>query len=143
MPATGPNEQVIRDGFRAFSEERFDDCLATLDPEVEWHIAFQLPDLPPERRIVHGHDEVLELWEQFAGVWERLVFEPERILYDEGETAIVRIRVQGIGSGSRIEVDRTIFYAMTIRDRKLLRILPFDTPEEAAAAVGVDVTELG
>jgi len=143
MPASGPNEQIIRDGFRAFSEGRFEDALATLDPEVEWHIAFQLPDLPPERRIVHGQDAVLELWRQFGGVWERLVFDPEQVLYDEGDTAIVRIRVQGIGGGSHIEVDRTIFYAMTIRDRKLLRILPFDTPAEAAAAVGVDVTGLG
>jgi ketosteroid isomerase-like protein len=136
------NAAVIREGFAAFSEERFEDCLRTLDPDIEWHIAFPLPDLPRDRPVIHGHDEVLELWRQFGSVWERLVFDPEEILYDRNDKAIVRIRIQATGAESGVELDSTLYYSMTIRDRKLRRIRPFDSPEEAAADVGVDPAEI-
>jgi ketosteroid isomerase-like protein len=143
MAAERGNEGIIREGFKAFSEGRFEDALATMDPEIEWHVAFRLPDLPPERTVVHGHAEVLDLWRQFSGVWESLVFDPERILYDRGDTAIVRIRVRGIGRESHIEVDRTVFYLLSIRKQKLRRIVPFDSAEEAADAAGIEATALG
>jgi ketosteroid isomerase-like protein len=136
------NEEIVREGFRAFSEGRFEDALETMDPEIEWHVAFRLPDLPPERTVVHGHQEVLDLWRQFAGVWDRLVFEPEQILYDLDDTVIVRIRVQGTGSESHVQVDRTLVYVLTIRKQKLLRIVPFDSVEEAAEAAGVELSAL-
>jgi ketosteroid isomerase-like protein len=134
-----PNEDIIREGFRAFSEGRFEDALETMDPEVEWHVAFRLPDLPPERTVVRGHGEVLELWRQFSGVWERLVFDPEEILHDAEGVAIVRIRVQGTGGESHIEVDRTLFYVLTLRNGRLQRIVPFDSLADAAEAAGVEV----
>jgi ketosteroid isomerase-like protein len=139
---TRTNEQALRQGFAAFSEGRFEDCLETLHPEIEWHIAFRLPDLPLDRSVVHGHDEVVELWRQFGSVWERLVFEPQEILYDRGEKTIVRIHLQATGGESGVELDSTLFYAMTIRDGLLLRIRPFDSPEAAAADLGVDPGEL-
>ena len=137
------NETIIRKGFRAFSEGRFEDALETMDPEIEWHVAFRLPDLPPDRKVVNGHDEVLALWHQFAGVWERLVFEPEEILYDRDDTAIVRIHVQATGGESRVNVDRVLYYALRVTDGLLVRIEPFDSPEAAAEAAGVDPSALG
>jgi ketosteroid isomerase-like protein len=137
-----PSAEVIHEGFRAFSEGRFEDCLRTLDPEIEWHVAFRLPDLPRDWTVIHGHEEVLELWRQFKAAWERLIFDPQEILHDSGETALVRIRVQAVGRGSGVEIDRTLFYVMTIRNGLLARIVPFDTLESAAAEVGVDVAEL-
>jgi ketosteroid isomerase-like protein len=136
------NEESLRAGFAAFSEGRFDDCLKTLDPEIEWHIAFRVPDLPFDRPVVRGHDEVLKLWNQFASVWDRLVFDPQEILYDRGDKAVARIRIQATGSESGVELDSSAYYAMTIRDGLLLRIRQFDSPEEAAADVGIDPTEL-
>ena len=142
MAAGSPNAELIREGFAAFSERRFDDCLATLDPEVEWHIAFRLPDLPPDLTVVRGHAEVRQLWDQFTAAWESLTFEPERILYDDGERVIARIRVHGVGVGSGVEVDRTIIYLAAVRDGMLRRIVPHDSPEEAAAAAGIDPAQL-
>jgi ketosteroid isomerase-like protein len=139
---TRSNEEVLREGFAAFSEGRFEDCLETLDPEIEWHIAFRLPDLPLDRSVVHGHDEVMELWRQFASVWERLVFDPQEILYDRGEKTIVRIRLHATGSSSGIELDSTLYYSMTIRDGLLCRFRGFDSPEEAAADLGVGPGDL-
>jgi ketosteroid isomerase-like protein len=142
MATSGTNEELLRKGFRAFSERRYEDCLETMHPDVEWHIAFRLPDLPPHRSVVHGHDAVQEVWRQFGAVWDTLVFHPEKILYDSAETAIVRVHVQGVGRESQIEVDRTLYYVMTIRDRLLQRLVPFDSPGEAAEAAGVDPAEL-
>jgi ketosteroid isomerase-like protein len=140
---TRPNEEILREGFTAFSEGRFEDCLETMHPEVEWHIAFRLPDLPFDRPVIHGHDEVMQLWRHFGSVWERLVFDPQEILYDRGETTIARIHLQAIGGESGVELDSTLYYAMTIRDGLLRRIRPFDSPEAAAADLGVDPAELG
>jgi ketosteroid isomerase-like protein len=139
---TRSNEEVLREGFAAFSEGRFEDCLRTLDPDVEWHISFRLPDLPLNRSVAHGHDEVLDVWRQFASVWDRLVFDPQEILYDRGETTIARIHLQAIGSSSGVELDSTLYYAMTIRDGLLARFRGFASPQEAARDLGVDPGEL-
>ena len=137
-----PNEELVREGFRAFSEGRYEDSLALMDPEIEWHIAFRIPDLPPDTAVVRGHQEIRELWGRFTEAWDSLTFDPEQILYDDRERVIVRIQVHGVGAGSGVEVDRTIFYASTVRDGKLLRILPFDTPAAAAEHLGVDPARL-
>jgi hypothetical protein len=85
----------------------------------------------------------MEIWRQFSSVWERLVFDPEEILYDRGEKAIARIHLQAIGSSSGVELDSTLYYAMTIRNGRLRRFRGFDSPEEAAADLGVPAGELG
>ena len=136
------NEEVIREGFLAFSEGRLEDCLKTLDPAVEWHVAFRLPDLPPELTVARGHDEVMEIWRRFRSVWESLVFSPEAILHDAENLAIVRIHIEAKGGESGIHLDQTVFYVLTMRDQKLLRTVPFDTLEEAAAEAGVDPAAL-
>jgi ketosteroid isomerase-like protein len=139
---TRSNEEVLREGFAAFSEGRFEDCLKTMHPEVEWHVAFRLPDLPSDRSVLHGHDEVRKLWRQFTSVWERLVFDPEEILYDRGDKTIARIHLQATGRESGVELNSTLFYAMTVRDGLLLRIRPFDSPQDAAEDLGVDPADL-
>jgi ketosteroid isomerase-like protein len=139
---TRPNEELLREGFAAFSEGRFDDCLKTMHPDVEWHLAFQLPDWPADRSIIYGHAEVRELWGQFTSVWDRLVFDPQELLYDQHDKAIARIHLQAIGGGSGVELDSTLFYAMTFRDGLLMRIRPFETAEAAAGDLGVDPAEL-
>ena len=48
----------MRVGFDAWSRGSLDESLAVMDPAIEWHIAFRLPDLPPDLRVVRGHDEV-------------------------------------------------------------------------------------
>jgi ketosteroid isomerase-like protein len=140
MDEAGPNEDVIRTGLRAFSEGRFEDSAGTLHPDVEWHIAFQLPDLPPDRRVVRGREAVLDLWRQFTGVFDEMVFEPEEILHDVGGTVITRVHVRGVGGESGIVVDQTLFYVMTIGDEGLLeRIVPYETLADAAEAAGVEL----
>jgi ketosteroid isomerase-like protein len=144
---TGPagkrtNVELLREGFTAFSEGRLEDSLQTLHPDVEWHIAFRLPDIPAERSVIHGREQVLQLWRQFGSVWDRLVFDPQEILYDRDDRIVARTRIQATGGESGVELDSTRYYAMTLRDGLLARIRPFDSPAAAAADLGIDPAEL-
>jgi ketosteroid isomerase-like protein len=132
------NEELARRGMAAWSRGDFDAALADMHPEIEWTITFRLPDMPPDKDVYRGHEELRTLWEAFKGVWDTLTTEIEEILYDEGDTLITRNRFVGRGSASGIEVDRTIFYLLEIRDEKLLRVTPFDSEAEARQAVGAD-----
>jgi ketosteroid isomerase-like protein len=136
------NEELLREGFLAFSEGRYEDALRIIDPEIEWHITFRLPDLPFDQPVIYGHEQVLELWRQFGSVWGRLVFTPQDLLHDEGDTVIARTRIQATGGESGVPLDTTIFYVITIRDGLLRRIQPFESLDDAAAAAGVDPREL-
>ncbi|HZA58181.1 MAG TPA: nuclear transport factor 2 family protein [Solirubrobacterales bacterium] len=128
----------MRRGFEAFSRGDLDAGLAEIHPEIEWHLAFRLPDLPPEKTVFLGHDEVRDLWAAFRGVWDELTLEGEELLYDSDDVVIERVRFRGRGGASGIEVDRVIHYVQEMRDGKLVRIRPFDSAEEAFAAAGVE-----
>jgi len=104
-----------------------------MHPEVEWWVTFQLPDLPPDKTIYRGPDEIRQLWAAFRSAWESLVVTLEDVVEERGNTAVVRTRFVGQGTGG-IEVDRTVFYVFEITDRKLRRPRPFDTADEALAA---------
>ncbi len=132
------NLEVSKRGFEAFSLGDLDACLALMDPEIEWHLAFQLPDLPPDRKVFHGYDEVRELWVAFRSAWDELSVVLEEVLHDADDTLIERVRFRGRGAGSGIQVDRVVFYVQELRDEKLLRQRPFNTEMEALAAAGVE-----
>ena len=133
------NEDTIRRGFGAWSRGSIDETLSTMDPEIEWHVTFRLPDLPPDLTVVRGHDQVRELWVAFRSAWEEITIEIEEVVHDADDTVVARARFQGRGAGSGIEVDRTLFYVLDLRDGLLFRIRPFDDLDEARRAAGLAV----
>ena len=135
---TSADVETMRRGFAAFSRGDWDGLLAEVDPEIEWHLVFQLPDLPPDKKVFHGHDELRTLFDAFRSVWEELTLEVKEILHDADGLLILRVRFQGRGGASGIEVDRHLFLVEELRDGKLLRQFPFETEEEAFAAAGVE-----
>jgi ketosteroid isomerase-like protein len=132
------NAETMRRGFAAFSRGDWDGLLADVDPEIEWHLVFQLPDLPPEKQVFHGHDELRTLFDAFGSVWDQLTLEVEEVLHDADDLLILRVRFHGRGGASGIEVDRSLFLVEELRDAKLRRQRPFETEEEAFAAAGVE-----
>jgi hypothetical protein len=109
-------------------------ALEDMQPDVEWHMAFQLPDMPLDKTIYRGPDEVRWLWAAFRSAWEQLTVTLDEILLAREDVVVVRARFVGQGSGSRIEVDRTVFYVFEIAAGKLKRLRPFDTEGEALVA---------
>jgi ketosteroid isomerase-like protein len=131
---TEENIALIRRGLDAFSRGDFDAGVEDMDPEVEWHVAFRLPDIPPDKTIYRGPDEVRRLWAAFTSVWEQLTVALEEVVQARDDVVVVRARFAGQGSGSGIEVDRTVFYVFEIVSGKLKRLRPFDTEAEAVVA---------
>ena len=132
------NVEASLRGFEAFSHGDWDACLAEIDPEIEWHLTFQLPDLPPEKTVFRGHDEVKTLWDAFRGAWDELTLELEQVLYDRDDMVIAKVRFRGRGGSSGAEVDRVLFYVQELREARLLRLRPFQSEAEAFAAADVE-----
>lgn len=131
------NIEAVKRAFAAFSRGDWTACLAEVHPEIEWHITFQLPDLPPEKKVFRGHDEVRTLFDNLSEAWDELTLELLEVLHEDDDGQILKVRFAGRSGGSGIEVDRVLFYVHDVRDGLMVRQRPFDTAEEAFAAAGV------
>lgn len=133
---SGSQAEIARAALAAFSRGDLEESLATIHPDVEWHVAFRLPDLPADKEVFRGTDEVRDLWRAFRSVWEELTIELEEVLWEVPDTLVMKARFRGKGEGSGVEVDRVLFYVMRLRGEKLVYTKTFDTPEEALEAAG-------
>ena len=136
MPAEA-DIALIRRGLDAFSRGDFDAGVEDMEPDVEWHVSFRLPDLPLDKAVYQGQDEVRSLWAAFRSGWAKLTVTLEEVVEAREGLVVVRTRFVGQGSASGIEVDRTIFYVFEIASGKLKRLRPFDTEAEALEAAGL------
>jgi ketosteroid isomerase-like protein len=125
---------LIEHGFDAFSRGDLEASLAIMDPEIEWHVAFRLPDLPFDKPVYRGIAEVRELWTAFRSTWDPLTISLEEVIEQRDGVVIARARFLGRGRKSGIEVDRSVFYVHEIENGLLKRLRPFDTLDEALAA---------
>ena len=132
------NSDAAQRAFDAFSRGDLEAGIATIDPDVEWHVALRLPDLPPDKTVFHGHEEVRKLWSAVRDSWGEFSLEREQILHDADDVLVERVRFRGLGAASGIEVDRVLWYVQELRDGRLTRIRPFDSAAEALAAAGVE-----
>lgn len=139
-PPDSSGVELSRRGFAAFSSGDWDAALLTMHPEVEWHAAFPLPDLPPGKTVFRGRDEVRELWSAFASIWESISIDMEAVEHvtevDDRWVIVARCRFRGQGGASGAQVDRVFHYVLDAEDDLLRRIRPFDTEAEALAAAG-------
>ena len=132
------NVELVRRGLETFSSGAFEDSLATMHADVEWHLFFQLPDLPP-KKVFHGTDEVREVWKRFTAAWESLTIEVEEVLYADDRRVLLRGRFRGRGAESGVEVDRPVYYHFKIADGLLAYIRGFADEESARSDAGLDV----
>ena len=109
-----------------------------MQPDIEWHVSFRLPELPLDKTVYRGHDEIRQLWAGFRSGWAELTVTLEEVVAAREDLVVVRARFVGQGSSSGIEVDRTVFYVFEIAAGKLQRLRPFDTEADALAAAGVE-----
>ena len=137
--ATAAEENIafIHRGLDAFSRGDFEVGAELMQPDVEWHVSFRLPDLPVGKTVYRGPDEVMRVWAAFRSVWNELSVTLEEVIEAHGDVVVVRARFVGRGSASGVEVDRTLFYVFELAAGKLKRLRPFDTDAEALAATGL------
>ena len=137
MSAEERNVQLLRDGLDAFSRGALSESLDSMHPDVEWHVAFRLPDLPLPKDVYRGREEVEVLWTQFRSAWDELTVGIEEILYVDEERVLARARFHGRGKGSGVEVDRLVFYAFRIEDEQLIYCHAFDDEASARRDLGL------
>jgi ketosteroid isomerase-like protein len=131
------SQELMRKGLEAFSSGDLDRAVAEMSPEIEWHLAFQLPDLPADKSVYSGREEVRTVFESFRSAWEKLTVEIEEIIHEADDLLLTRVRFRGRGAVSGVEVDRVIYYVAEIEDQMLRVLRPFDELEEAQRAAGL------
>ena len=124
-------------GLEAFSRGDFDAAFQDMHPDIEWHVTFRLPDLPLDKDVYRGRDEVMELWRAFSSVWETLTVEIEEVLHADDDRILLRARFHGRGGGSGIEVDRVVYYAYRLMDGRLTYSRAHETVDEARRDLGL------
>jgi ketosteroid isomerase-like protein len=87
-----------------------------------------------DKTVYHGRDEVRQVWAAFRSAWDELTLSLEEVVDARDDLVVIRARFAGRGSGSGIEVDRTLFYVFEIAAGKLKRLRPFDSEAQALAA---------
>jgi ketosteroid isomerase-like protein len=122
---------LVRDSHEAFRRRDLDAFLAYMDPDVE----FTSLVLEVEGTY-SGHEGVRSWWDNILAVfpdWQPQVVEGREV----GERVVLRVRAEGVGTGSGIDVDRDIWQVVEVRDGRLRSWKFFRTEQEAFLAAAV------
>jgi ketosteroid isomerase-like protein len=128
--------EVVRGFFDEFASpepgEFSDDALGALfDPEVDW--------VPLRQGVLAGNtysgfDGLRRFRNDFWGAWDELYVEPVEIrLSGDQVVAVFRMR----GRMRDVKVDELWSALFTFRNRRIVRVLPFSSPEGATDAAGL------
>ena len=123
---------LVRDSHEAFRRRDFDAFLDYMDPEIE----FTSLVLEVEGTY-RGHDGIRAWWDDILAVfpdWQPQV-EDARELCGH---VVLRVRAEGAGTGSGIDVDRTIWQVAEVRDGRLRAWKFFRTEHEALVAAAAE-----
>ena len=120
---------LIRESHEAFRRRDLDAFLAYVDPEVE----FRSHILELEGAY-HGHEGVRAWWDNVVAVfpdWSPRMEDAREC----GDSVLVRVRAEGMGTGSGIPLERDIWQVVQVRDGRLRSWAFFRTEAEALQAV--------
>jgi ketosteroid isomerase-like protein len=104
-------------------------------PDFELHQASSIVDT---KGVFRGADAATESLTELTDSFEDLTFEPEEILEAPGGEVVVLIHTRGRGRASGMEIDNHIAWVWTFRDGLAVRMVVYEDPDEALAAVGIE-----
>jgi len=119
---------VVRDSHEAFRRRDFDAFIEYMDPDIE----FTSLILEVEGTY-RGHDGIRSWWNDILAVfpdWQPQAEDAREV----GGRVVLRVRAEGAGTGSGIDVDRVIWQVAEVRDGRLRAWKFFRTEDEALAA---------
>ena len=137
MSTVERNVEIARDALAAFSSGDFEASLATMHPDVEWHVFIPLPDLTEP--VYRGRDEVRKIWTRLTAAFEVFTVEIEEIIHADDERLLFRGRFRARGAESGIEVDRIVYYHLRMTDGRLAYIRGFADQTAARRDAGLDL----
>lgn len=122
--------ELAREAFAALQQRDLDGFLELMDPDVEFTSLIQ----ESEAKLYCGHAGVRKFLDEMLSVfpdWRPEVESAESF----GETALVKVRFQGTGTGSGMSVEQTAWQVAHGRDGKVVGWRFFRTEDEARAAL--------
>ena len=120
--------EVVRGSHEAFRRRDFDAFVDYMDPDIE----FSSLVLEVEGTY-RGHDGIRSWWNDILAVfpdWQPQVEDAREV----GGRVVLRVRAEGSGTGSGIDVDRDIWQVAEVRDGRLTAWRFFRSEDEALAA---------
>lgn len=129
---TGPNAEIVREGYEAWNRGDHEALFAVLDPEVEW----KLPDSGMNTGTYRGHEGIRELLESYLEVFEHFRIELEES-FEAGDRVVVFVRGFARGKASGIDVETRLAHLWTMRAGKAVRMEVFPEREQALGTAGI------
>ncbi len=116
MSQENPPLETIRAGFDAFNRGDYEAWIAFYDEDVEFLDLAETPDTAAFR----GHAGARAWLAKLQEAWgEGFQFEPKRITEGDG-VVVVDTRAKGVGVGSSVPIEMTVFTVMRYRDEKIV-----------------------
>jgi ketosteroid isomerase-like protein len=132
------NVEIVRANIEAFNRGDYEEALAVLDQDVEWHV----PDVAgldaPASGMVRGRERVAEVFARWLGAWDPFSFEVTEILGHGEKVFLTGVQV-GHGRHSGVDVSVPTFHVCTVRDRRIVVMQTF--PDRAAALEAAGLRE--
>jgi uncharacterized protein len=128
------NVKIVRRVTGAFSAGDMDTVFEWVAPEIEWD--FSNAQTWVEEPVYRGYDGIMKFFAKWIGEWEDYRFEFEEVI-DAGDKVVVVVRDEGRSKGVGIKLERRHAEIWTIRDRRVVKIEPFDHKHQALEAVGL------
>jgi ketosteroid isomerase-like protein len=127
------NLEIARRGYAAFRRGGVTAMLEFLDPEIEWRT---WEEFARERRVLHGHEGVREMFSIYEENFDQLDAEPLDFI-DAGDKVVVPFRLRGRAKGSGDELDVELVHVWTTGGERAKRLEVYSSRSDALAAVGI------
>jgi ketosteroid isomerase-like protein len=129
------NVEIVRRLFDAVARRDAATVLALYDPEVEWDSSRSplTRVVGKSQRVFHGHEGLRHFFRERKEAWETAEDDCEELI-DAGDDVISVVTSRARGRTSGIKVEASMAGVWTIRDSKVIRVVWFETREEAFEA---------
>jgi ketosteroid isomerase-like protein len=126
------NVDKAREFIDAYNRRDFDAAVKHFDPEIEWVLPAQ-----QQSDSGRGPEAAIRFFEEIDETMEELRLKPQEFI-DGGDRVATRLRHQGRGKRSGIEVDEELYHQVaTFRNGKIVRMEYFAGWGEALEAAGL------
>jgi ketosteroid isomerase-like protein len=99
------------------------------DPDGEYSPVEEMGTIRGHRALVRWAERWLEAWDEFVDEIDEII--------DVGALVVARIRVNGRGRESGMEIGQRLFHVIELRDGKILRLWEYLDRRQALEAAGL------
>ncbi len=126
------NVEIVKQSFAALARRDF----AAVEELMSDDVVLKPNTYRVDGIAFHGRSGVREWMDGFFETWREIEFS-SRVIAAEDENVVVSITPRLVGQGSGAAVGREIFYAYTVRNRKISAALAHPSKKEALEAAGL------